>query len=135
MVSIGILSISDEEAFLADVSTVGSKMANDRAVMDKKEFLSIYGHLRPGTYDILSPRYDEADELYFDWDETISSVAVSEPFALTISQMREISSLLTLHGLDPDPVKLFDFMKAGIELRELAKFHFSKNLSDTLVNC
>jgi phosphohistidine swiveling domain-containing protein len=132
MVSIGVLSISDEEAFLADVSTVGSKMAKDRAIMDKEEFLSIYGHLRPGTYDILSPRYDEADKLYFDWDEPIASAPVSEPFALTISQMREISRLLALHGLDPDPVKLFDFMKAGIELRELAKFHFSKNLSDTL---
>ena len=132
MVSLGVLSVSDEEAFLGDISTVGSKMANDRAIMGKKEFLSIYGHLRPGTYDILSLRYDEAEKLYFDWDETIEIVPASEPFALKISQIREIGRLLNLHGLDPDPVKLFDFMKAGIELRELAKFHFSKNLSDTL---
>jgi phosphohistidine swiveling domain-containing protein len=27
---------------------------------------------------------------------------------------------------------LFDFLQAGIELRELAKFHFSRNLSDAL---
>ena len=46
--------------------------------------------------------------------------------------MREISRLLELHGLHPDPVGLFDFLQAGIELRELAKFHFTRNLSDAL---
>ena len=46
--------------------------------------------------------------------------------------MREIVRLLEAHGLQPDPVGLFDFMQAGIELRELAKFHFTRNLSDAL---
>ena len=46
--------------------------------------------------------------------------------------MREIVKLLEEHGLQPDPVGLFDFMQAGIELRELAKFHFTRNLSDAL---
>ena len=31
--------------------------------------LKIYGHLRPGTYNILSPRYDENPDIYFDWDK------------------------------------------------------------------
>ena len=46
--------------------------------------------------------------------------------------MREIVKLLEAHGLEPDPVGLLNFMQAGIELRELAKFHFTRNLSDTL---
>ena len=37
------------------------------ARLSKADFLARYGHLRPGTYDILSPRYDEAPDLYFDW--------------------------------------------------------------------
>jgi len=61
---------------------------------------------------------------------TVSKPAV--PFALTLPQMREIVKLLEAHGLQPDPVGLFDFMQAGIELRELAKFNFTRNLSDVL---
>ena len=132
LVAIDVLSVADEEAFLADVYTVSSQMAFDRSVMNKKDFLSTYGHLRPGTYDILSARYDEAEDLYFDWNGPVVPPNKAKPFGLKMSQMKEIGRLLALHGLDPDPVKLFDFMKAGIELREFAKFHFSKNLSDAL---
>ena len=46
--------------------------------------------------------------------------------------MRELVKLMDSHGLQLDPVGLFDFMQAGIQLRELAKFHFTRNLSDAL---
>jgi hypothetical protein len=101
-------------------------------MLDKTTFLARYGHLRPGTYDILSPRYDEAPELYFDWNQTPAVPESAKPFALTLPQMREIVRLLNAHGLHPDGVGLFDFLQAGIELRELAKFHFTRNLSDAL---
>ncbi len=52
---------------MASVDTVGSRIGHDFAHLTKAEFLARYGHLRPGTYDILSPRYDEAPDLYFDW--------------------------------------------------------------------
>ena len=52
----------------------------DRATLDKATFLSRYGHLRPGTYDILSPRYDEAPEMYFDWSAKQPSRNRSSPF-------------------------------------------------------
>ncbi|WP_200861048.1 hypothetical protein [Aeromonas diversa] len=39
---------------------------------------------------------------------------------------------MTEHELKPNVVELFDFLQAGIELRELSKFHFTKNLSDAL---
>ena len=58
LVSIGVFSQSDYDAFLAGISTVSGKLAHDRSRLDKDEFLSRYGHLRPGTYDILSPRYE-----------------------------------------------------------------------------
>ena len=34
--------------------------------------------------------------------------------------------------MEPNPVGLFDFLEAGIELREYAKFQFTRNLSDIL---
>ncbi len=132
LVAVGVFSQADYDAFIGSVSTVSGQLARDRATLDKATFLARYGHLRPGTYDILSPRYDEAPELYFDWTQRPPAPEPVKPFALTLPQMREISKLLEAHGLQPDPVGLFDFMQAGIELRELSKFHFTRNLSDSL---
>ena len=132
LVAVGVFSQADYDAFIGGVSTVSGQLARDRATLDKATFLARYGHLRPGTYDISSPRYDEAPELYFDWNQRQLVPEPVKPFALTLPQMREIVKLLEAHGLQPDPVGLFDFMQAGIELRELAKFHFTRNLSDAL---
>lgn len=133
LVSVGVFSQADYDAFIGSVSTVSGELARDRAMLDKAMFLSRYGHLRPGTYDILSPRYDEMPELYFDWNHRPPAPEPVKPFALTLPQMREVVKLLETHGLQPDPVGLFDFLQAGIELRELAKFHFTRNLSDALL--
>ncbi|MFJ2390770.1 PEP-utilizing enzyme [Pseudomonas koreensis] len=132
LVTVGVFSQADYDAFMAGVSTVSGQLARDRATLDKTTFLARYGHLRPGTYDILSPRYDEAPELYFDWTQRPAAPEPLQPFSLTLPQMREIVKLLEAHGLQPDPVGLLDFLQNGIELRELAKFHFTRNLSDAL---
>ena len=132
MVSIGVFSQSDYDAFLAGISTVSGRLAHDRSSMGKDDFLLKYGHLRPGTYDILSPRYDRSPELYFDWENPPSLPEPSNPFSVTLPQMREVTKLLELHELAPNPVGLFDFLEAGIELREYAKFQFTRNLSDIL---
>lgn len=132
LVAVGVFSQADYDRFMASISTVSGQLARDRASLDKSTFLARYGHLRPGTYNILSPRYDEAPEFYFDWSQRIPAPDTAPPFSLTLPQMREIVKLLQSHGLDPDAVGLFDFMQAGIELRELAKFHFTQNLSDAM---
>ena len=132
LVAVGVFSQADYDAFIGGVSTVSGQLARDRATLDRTTFLARYGHLRPGTYDILSPRYDEAPELYFDWSQRMPAPEPVTPFSVTLPQMREVVKLLEAHGLQPDPVGLFDFMQAGIELRELSKFHFTRNLSDAL---
>lgn len=132
LVAIGLFSEEDYDNFLGSISTISGQLSRDHSILDKTTFLARYGHLRPGTYDILSPRYDEAPELYFKWDKRPSISQPLKPFALTLPQMRELSKLLEAHGLEVNPVELFDFLQAGIELRELSKFHFSRNLSDTL---
>ncbi len=132
LVAVGVCSQADYDAFIGSISTVSGQLVRDRATLDKTTFLARYGHLRPGTYDILSPRYDEAPELYFDWNQRSPAPELVKPFSRTLPQMREVAKLLEAHGLQPDPVGLFDFLQAGIELRELAKFHFTRNLSDAL---
>jgi glutamine kinase len=127
-------ALSDEEAaiFLASVDTVGSHIGRDFALLPKTEFLARYGHLRPGTYDILSPRYDEAPDLYFDWSNPRQTVSTPPRFALSIEQLRRIERLLKEHELDIDVLSIIEFIKAGIEGREHAKFVFTRSLSDAL---
>jgi hypothetical protein len=132
LVTVGVFSQADYDAFMGSISTVSGQLARDRTILDRSTFLARYGHLRPGTYDILSARYDETPDLYFDWTKKPVAETVEKPFSLTLSQMRELVKLLEEHGLHPDPVGLFDFLQAGIELRELAKFQFTRNLSDAL---
>jgi phosphohistidine swiveling domain-containing protein len=131
-VAVGVLSPEEHATFMASVDTVGSRIGYDFAHKTKTEFLGRYGHLRPGTYDILSPRYDEAPDLYFDWTGTRTDSAEQPRFALSIEQLRRIEQLLKEHQLEIDVLSLIEFIKAGIEGREYAKFVFTRSLSDAL---
>jgi hypothetical protein len=132
LVEIGIFTQDNYDSFLEGISTVSGQLARDRAVLDKTTFLSYYGHLRPGTYDILSARYDEDPSLYFDWDLRPPQPRASVPFSLNLTQMKQIAAYLEGHGLQPDPIGLLSFMQSAIELRESSKFSFTRNLSDVL---
>ncbi len=133
LVAKGVLDESEYSVFLANLETVGSRIGHDFAALQKSEFLKRYGHLRPGTYDILSKRYDEAPDLYFDWTASRTPEPEVPRFALSVAQLRHIERLLKEHQLDHDVLGLIDFIKAGIEGREFAKFIFTRSLSDTLM--
>lgn len=134
LVAIGALSDQDYHGFLGSLETVSSQMSRDFADLSRDAFLARYGHLRPGTYDICSPRYDAEPGLYFDWSNGAAAQreGTHAPFALTLRQMNDINVLLEKHGLEHDVVGLFNFLKAAIEGREKAKFLFTRNLSDVL---
>ena len=132
LVNVGILTKNDRQKFMESISTVSRKLSKDRVEKKKSEFLEIYGHLRPGSYDILSARYDEAPESYFVWDNKKKQPKTIEPFALSSTQRAKLDRYLEAHRLETDSRGLLDFMKSAIELRELGKFYFSHNLSDIL---
>ncbi|HTV50128.1 MAG TPA: adenylyl-sulfate kinase [Steroidobacteraceae bacterium] len=131
-VAMGVIDAEECARFMASVDTVGARIGHDFAQLSREEFLARYGHLRPGTYDILSRRYDEAPDLYFDWSARAATAAPRPRFTLSIEQLREIERLLKHHELEIDPLSLMEFIKAGIEGREHAKFVFTRNLSDAL---
>jgi phosphohistidine swiveling domain-containing protein len=132
LVTVGLFSERDYQAFLGSVNTVSSQLAKDRTTMDRSAFLTRYGHLRPGTYDLRSARYDEAPELYFDWEKDVSPRLKPPEFSLTLKQLRLLETLIEQHSLEVDPIHFLTFIQSGIELRELGKFQFSKNLSDAI---
>lgn len=136
LVTVGALRPDQYHSFMNELDTVTRRMGRDLGRLGRSAFLERYGHLRPGTYDILSPRYDEEPDRYFDWESLATEEAEPAPagvgFALTLDQMRSIADLLERHRLDMDVVGLFDFIRSSIQGRELAKFNFSRSLSDAL---
>ncbi len=128
--SCGIISAHDYEAFMRGIHTVSSGMNQDFLELSKCSFLKKYGHLRPGTYDITSLRYDEAPELYFDWNKKAEEVQKEkEEFRLSLQQLNILREKLTEHGLTNDILELMDFIKNVIEGREYGKFVFTRNVS------
>ncbi len=132
LVEVGVLTSEEATVFMASVDTVGSRIGRDFAQLSKEEFLARYGHLRPGTYDILSPRYDEAPDVYFDWSSSRPAGPPPPRFALSVEQWRRIERLLEKHELDIDALSFIEFIQAGIEGREYAKFVFTRSLSEAL---
>lgn len=133
LVAVGVFSTKDYERFMRGLNTVSSQLAEDLERLERSDFLAKYGHLRPGTYDILSPRYDEApDEYLGSGGRKPATRGKGDPFSIGLEQMRSIARLLGEHGLSSDVVGLMDFLQSAIELREYAKFVFTRNLSDAL---
>lgn len=133
LVAAGVLSAAEREAFMASLKTVSSTMRKDFQALSKREFLKRYGHLRPGTYDVLSPRYDEEPQRYFDWTARDGAAApAAANFAPSTEHLRRTDGLLREHKLDCDARGFFDFIRKAIEGREHAKFVFTRSLSDAL---
>ena len=129
LVTVGVFSKEDYQNFLKGVKTIATRMKEDRQTFSLSEFLKHYGHLRPGTYDITSFRYDENPE--FLKEDTLSlSVSEEKDFQLCFSKLKNLKALLENHNFNFDVVDFLDFLKSAIELREWAKFEFTKNVSD-----
>lgn len=133
LVALGVMSQAESDRFINSLDAVSSQLPRDLAGLPRETFLEKYGHLRPGTYDILSSRYDKSPDLYFDWDHVDREGKHAKPeFKLGLDQMKKIEQLLKKHQLDNDVIGFLEFLQAGIELRESSKFEFSRNLSDAI---
>lgn len=135
MVSEEMLSEHRAEQFMRSVHTITSEFIADlhaysNGSLDEDRFLARYGHLRPGTYDIRSPRYDEVPDLYL--SKTRFDAPVSEEFSLTVEESARIGVGLRRLEIETTPDALFRYMEGAIQGRELSKFRFTRNLSDLL---
>lgn len=135
MVTKEIISSEDYQQFMNDLSTVSSDMGRDFFQMARVDFLEKYGHLRPGTYNITSKRYDEAPDLYFNWNQKRKEKDVSDDnklFRLSLEQLHNLTEELREKGLNNDILGLMDFIRKSIEGREYGKFVFTKNISKVI---
>lgn len=138
LVERGVLSAEEMLDFQCSIHTVASEFVRDRRALDHgrisvEAFLRRYGHLRPGTYDIQSKRYDEQPELYLAGDSE-SLLPIRSPFCLSAQHVRAIDRLLDEAGLGVDSQALFIYIDAAVRAREAAKFQFTRLVSDALLN-
>lgn len=127
-----VLSQADYEAFYHSVNTIARELQEDterlsKGELSRRDYLQRYGHLRPGTYEITSLRYDER-ELHLS-----SSAAPREICAELRPEVgHALWNALREHGLKGTVLELFTFARLAMEAREEAKFHFTKLLSEVL---
>jgi glutamine kinase len=137
LVNIDVINESDYEQFLGSLRTVSGELSllvqeffKDDTL--KSNILEEYGHLRPGTYDILSKRYDEDFDYYFSLSDDIDTHLKNDTFTFSDIQIKKISQLLITHGYNIDVEKFLIFLAEAIEGREYAKLVFTKSLSRVL---
>ena len=129
-------NIVDENFVHKIISSISSpllEIQNDldlynKKKLSKKKFLSKYGHLRPGTYDITAERYDENQEFLQNIKFLTKSGIKSQKYQKNV----RITETLKKNGITVNDNKFITFLKEAIQLREILKFEFTKNLSDAL---
>lgn len=124
-------------AFKRSIHTVLGEMSSDfldtcRGCIDKNTFMHRYGHLRPNSYDILSPRYLDREGLLTE-SNILKIQEVASDFTFTEKEQHNISQLLMEAGLGQISIaQLEHYARATIAGRESAKFIFTRNLSDII---
>lgn len=136
-VRMGIITQQEYDQYMNTLDTVNKKMNRDlyryhKGEISKEDFLTRYGHIRPGTYDILSKRYDEAFDEYFSRDTHMQEFKEEQEFAFSKIQMDKIQTELEQNGLNITAEDLLQFLKESIEGREQLKFIFTRSVSEIL---
>jgi len=136
LVTWGVFTTDDADRFMRSIHTVAADLVHDMHAlgagrMDEAAFLARYGHLRPGTYDITSWRYDERPELFLGQGGRAVPVE-AELYAPSPGQRTAIAALLGEFGYAMEPDALLDYIADAVRLREEAKFAFTRSISETL---
>ena len=133
----GALSADRFNAFKRTIRTISGTMLEDyagvcRGAVEPEVFQAKYGHLRPGTYEITSLRYDERDDLFRD-ELALGGLDGGSQFDLTPKEASAIEALLAEAGLDVlSADQLLSHVAQAIAARENVKFEFTRTLSNAM---
>ncbi len=136
LVAIEVIPHSQLERFKSSISSVASEFVEDlnKFAQDEIEYnvlMEKYGHLRPGTYNIESPRYDQMEQ--FSGLNSMGRDKSSKIFEFEPGELKNIQKIFDECGFKGIDAKIFiEYARSAIEMREASKFVFSKILSGVL---
>jgi phosphohistidine swiveling domain-containing protein len=132
-----ILNQNRVNDFLNTIPSVSSRMLDDAfAVKMGKlsyvKFSSIYGHLRPGTYDISTNNYSQDADFYL--KPLIDNADKREMnfFELSRDEKVILDEKLSAIGLALNSEDFLNFARTAIAAREWCKFSYSRSISAIL---
>ncbi|UQZ91341.1 pyruvate, phosphate dikinase (plasmid) [Deltaproteobacteria bacterium Smac51] len=150
-VRLGVLSPERVERLKRSVKTVSGELTRDfQAVlagrMPRRAFLRLYGHLRPGAYDLMSPSYREREDLFDAPPLPIPEYAAGlgrqsfvgegfgaeTRFGLTETEQKGLEGLFLASGLSIGAEGFVEYVKKAVAGREYAKFIFTRHLDHIL---
>ena len=135
--NIGIITKDEIIQFEEAIETVASNLVDDINALQLGEltninFMKRYGHLRPGTYDIISHRYDKMGDISKGTFVPQSKDGI-KLFKFSEEQKQKINALLEDKGFgDFKANDLLNYMREATIKREYGKFIFTRSVSDML---
>ncbi|WP_144108193.1 PEP-utilizing enzyme [Paraburkholderia sp. BCC1886] len=137
LVNVGVLDRVDYENYLHSIQSISGEMERDAVKVQTGElartlFYERYGHLRPGTYDILSPAYFEDPARYLDPFIDAAKAVDKSGWTLPPTTIAAVNAALSdeFEGLSFETVDRF--ARRAIHGREYGKFVYTRYLSHGL---
>lgn len=135
----GAISTERLQLWKRSLHTVTTDLTTDYAAVfagtqPADHFLARFGHLRPGTYDITSLRYDERHDLFAtaSGSNELESVHATRGFELQPDEEQALQRLLDERSWPVTAAGLLAYAGQAVQGREYAKLVFTRDLSDAL---
>ena len=130
MVQESVITEDESDSFYLSLRSVGKQLNHDYRSLEPSDFLGEYGHLRPGTYEIAQPSYREFERLDFiDTEVPTTPEFTFSEHSLSGASLKRLGQVIVTSGLDLPLRGLFESIRLAIEMRETAKFEFTRLVS------
>lgn len=138
-VASGTITNDHRLSFLKSFSTVAGGFKRDRSMhsageLAQESLVAKYGHLRPGTYEIMAQAYWEDPPRYLG-SEFSNPPDTEQQFKFSQREIGHFEQMLDELGSLITPEEMVQYLIDAIKSRESVKFEFTKNLSLALDLC
>ncbi|MEH6478321.1 MAG: hypothetical protein V7727_21700, partial [Sneathiella sp.] len=125
--------------FLQSFDTVAgefeaSKISHREGKLTLAQLVDVYGHLRPGTYELAAQAYWEDPAKYIVLSQECPA-ATGERFEFDEAEKAGFTLFLNQLGSTISAEQLVEYIISATKTREFLKFEFSRNLSKALDLC
>ena len=129
-----LIKENEIDEFYKCINSIGKNIKNDHIKykekkISKKQFLNLYGHIRPSTYDICSKNYAENFKKYFSNQRFKDKIKKTNLLSLLKFNNHKSIDYLLKKNLNININNFLNFSKKAIELREEFKNEFSKGIN------